>query len=113
MSPLALAQFARIVGHAAFCAGTGLPADAPVPLALTEVQQERVRALATGHATRIADAFLEEAAALDDIQDAGAAIDYLEERLAFFTSLLTDGARTLIRQRFLSVARQWGPCIRR
>jgi len=107
-SPFAIAQLARIVGRADVLARLGLPADAPLPAALTDAQREATRALAAERAPQIAEALLVEATALDDIQDARAAVAYLDERLAFLAPLIPDDARDAIRARYLAVAAAWG-----
>ena len=106
-SPLVIAQFARIVGRDDLLAHLGLPTRAALPDALTDAQRERARLLAVARADQIAGALLEEAMALDDIQDTAGALAYLDERLAFFSALLTDDARAAVRDRFVAVAGQW------
>ena len=107
-SPLAIAQFARLVGRTDLLAQIGLPLDAALPDALTDTQRERARALAAERVGQIAQALLEEAMALDDIQDRAAAVAYLDERISFFAAPLTDAARDGIRKRFHAVAGRWG-----
>ena len=106
-SPLAIAQFARIVGRDDLLTQLGLPSGAALPDALTDAQRGRARLLAAERTDQIAGALLEEAMALDDIQDTAGAVAYLDERLAFFSTLLTDDARAAIRDRFIAVAGQW------
>jgi hypothetical protein len=106
-SPLAIAQFARIVGRDAFLERVGLPAGASLPESLTDDQRARAREMAVGCAAAIARALLDEAMASDDIQDAAAAAAYLEERLAFLAPLLTEDTRDRVRRRYLAVADTW------
>lgn len=107
-SPLAIAQFARIVGRADLLRQMGLPPDAPLPDRLTAEQRERARRLAQERAGPIAQALLEEAMTLDDIQDAAGAVAYLEERLTFFAALLSDDVRAAIREQFQAIVGRWG-----
>lgn len=107
-SPLVIQQFGRLVGQRDLLAQLGLPADGPLPDALTDAQRERARALARERAPHIGEALLAEAMALDDIQDAAGAITYLEERLAFFGAVIPDDARAAIRDAFRAVAGRWG-----
>ena len=106
-SPLVIAQFARLVGRRDLLSCLGLPHDAPLPPLLTDDWQERARALAAKRSTQLAQALLEEAMALDDIQDRDAADRYLLERLEFFASLLDAGTRAAIERRFREVAAGW------
>ncbi len=107
-SPLVIAQFARIVGRADLLTRLGLPLDAELPDTLDDGLRTRARALAEERAPQIARELLEEAAALDDIQDRAGALAYLDERLAFFAPLLSDGARHAIRKEFAAGVRDWG-----
>ena len=106
-SPLAIAQFARIVGRTDLLAQLGLPADAPVPASLTDEQRDRACLLATERTGMIAQALVEEAMANDNIQDATTAAAYLEERLTLFAPLLTDEARAAVRAEFLGATSRW------
>jgi uncharacterized lipoprotein YbaY len=107
-SPLAITQFARIVGRSTLMERLALPPDAQLPDSLTDVQREGARALAAERAEDIAQALLDEAMASDDIQDAASADAYLDDRLRFLAALLPDGARDRIRTVFDSVAGRWG-----
>ena len=106
-SPLAIVQFARIVGREDLLTCLGLPTDAPLPERLSDEQVSRARGLADERVPRIAEALLAEATALDDIQDAAGAMAYLEERLAFFAPLLTDAARAAVTEHCRAVADHW------
>jgi hypothetical protein len=106
-SPLAIAQLARMVGHADLLAALGLPEDAELPLALTDTQREAARLLASDRAEAIAEALADEVRANDDIQDAGAAEAYLRERLAFLAPLLPDETRARIRASVHEATSSW------
>jgi hypothetical protein len=87
-----------MVGAEDFLAGIGLPAGAEIPPSLNDEQRAAARGLAAAHVEAIAQALADEIRANDDIQDAGSANAYLEERLALFAPLLTDGVRQKIRR---------------
>ena len=106
-SPLALAQFARMVGVGAFLAAVGLPDGADVPASLNDEQRAAARRLAGTHAETVAHALADEIRANDDIQDAAAADQYLDERLALFAPLLTDDVRERIRALVREATASW------
>ncbi|MBI2760548.1 MAG: hypothetical protein HYX51_03875 [Chloroflexi bacterium] len=106
-SPLALAQFARMVGSGEFLAAVGLPAGAGVPASLSDEQRAAARVLAGTHVDTIAHALADEIRANDDIQDAASADVYLDERLVLFAPLLTDDVRERIRGLVREATASW------
>jgi hypothetical protein len=106
-SPLALAQFARMVGVGEFLAALGLPARADVPASLNDEQRAAARELAAAHVEAVAQALADEIRANDDIQDAASADVYLNERLALFAPLLTDDVRERIRRLVGEATASW------
>ena len=105
--PEAPVQLARILGRDRLARRLGLPLG-QMPPSLTPEQLAALRSLAEEHSQDIARALLEEAAACDDVTDAASALAYLEDRLAFLADLLTEEARSRVREGFSAVAGGWG-----
>lgn len=106
-SPLALAQLARMLGREEVALALALDSGPDLPAALTEEQQRRVRLLAADHVERIASALIEEIDANDDIQNAGSARAYLDDRLTDLSTLLADETATAIRIRVNATLASW------
>ena len=102
MQPWVIPQLSRILG-----------ADEVTPLGLTpgtEATPEQLAALGRLIDRRIdqfAIAMLEEAAASDDVIDPASANAYLEDRLNFFSDVLTPGQREAIRESFARQVEHW------
>jgi hypothetical protein len=103
-SPIQLAQLARLLGteelHSALDRqgeGEGEGSDVG-----------RLRAFLGERLERLARGLLEEAVASDDVVDAASAEVYLEDRLAFFGELLSEGQRRRVRELFMAAAGRWG-----
>lgn len=98
-SPIQLAQLARLLGaeelHRALARhGEGIDVG-------------RLRAFIEERLERLARGLLEEAVASDDVVDAASAETYLEDRLAFFGELLSEGQRQRVRELYLEAVRRW------
>lgn len=103
-SPIQLAQLARLLG-------AGELHDASVgkgPAGVEGVDLDGLRALVDERLERLARGLLEEATASDDVLDAASAETYLEDRLAFFGELLSEGQRGRVRELFMATAHRWG-----
>ena len=101
-SPIQLAQLARLLGaeemHSALARrseGEGIDVG-------------RLRAFLEERLERLARGLIEEAVASDDVVDAASAETYLEDRLAFFGELLSEGQRDRVRELYLEAVRRWG-----
>jgi hypothetical protein len=102
LSPIQLAQLARLLGaeerHSALAPqGEGEGIDVG-----------RLQAFLGERLERLARGLLEEAVASDDVVDAASAETYLEDRLAFFGELLSEGQRDRVRELYLEAVRRWG-----
>ncbi len=98
-SPIQLAQLARLLGaeelHSALARqGEGIDVG-------------RLQAFLGERLERLARGLLEEAVASDDVVDAASAEMYLEDRLAFFGELLSEGQRQRVRELYLEAVRRW------
>lgn len=102
MHPTVIPQLARILG-----------ADEITPLGLTpgvEATPQQLAALGRLIDWRIdqfAISMLEEAAASDDVIDPASANAYLDDRLNFFSDVLTPGQQDAIRESFSSLVKRW------
>ena len=76
--PEALAQIARLLGDER----------------LRTASAEDVRASVDARLEQLADGLLAEATASDDVIDRESALDFVNDRLRFFGTLLSDGQRT-------------------
>ncbi len=101
----ALQQLARILGRQRLAQRLGLPG--PLPDRLTPDQVTALQALVEEHIQELVQAMLEEAAACDDVIDAASALAYLDDRLAFWESFLSEGQKERIRVGFRAYASRW------
>jgi hypothetical protein len=102
LSPIQLAQLARLLGAEELDSvlarqGKGEGIDVG-----------RLRAFLGERLERLARGLLEEAVASDDVVDAASAETYLDDRLAFFGELLSEGQRRRVRELYLEAVRRWG-----
>jgi hypothetical protein len=88
--PIQLAQLARLLGAAA-----------------EDRDVRRLRALLDERLERLTRGLLEEAVASDDVVDAASAAAYLEDRLAFFGGLLSEGQRGRVKGAYMQAVRRW------
>jgi hypothetical protein len=103
-SPIQLAQLARLLGAEELrsaLARQGRGEGEGIDVA-------RLRAFLEERLERLARGLLEEAVASDDVVDAASAETYLEDRLAFFGELLSEGQRRRVREAFMAAAGRWG-----
>jgi hypothetical protein len=106
-SPVAISQLGRIIGPPVLeCLGVG-PDDA-LPDTLSSEQEREMQRLTGEHAERIAEVLAQEASVSDDVQDMRSAMGYLEDRLRFFGSLLTEDTRARVREGFRAAVDAWG-----
>jgi len=103
-NPIQLAQLARLLGAGEL---HGAPAGGG-QARVESVDLDRLRALLDERLERLARSLLEEAAASDDVVDAASAETYLDDRLAFFGELLSEGQRQRVGELFMAAARRWG-----
>jgi hypothetical protein len=106
-SAVAISQLARIIGRPVL-ERLGLSPGDVLPDALSSELEREMQQLTGAHAERIADALAQEASASDDVHDTGSAMLYLEDRLRFLGSLLTEDTRIRVRDGFRSAVGAWG-----
>jgi hypothetical protein len=99
-SPIQLAQLARLLGAEELHRALAREDEG--------IDAGRLQALLEEGLERLARGLLEEAAASDDVVDAASAETYLEDRLAFFGELLSEGQRQRVRELYLEAVRRWG-----
>jgi hypothetical protein len=98
-NPEALLQLERLAGRMDVLRSLGVDAGQE-PAVLDGAQRARLQALIDSRIDRLASGLLEEAMASDDVADAGAALVYLQDRLAFLGDLLTGQQQAQIRAEF-------------
>jgi hypothetical protein len=101
-SPIQLAQLARLLGAEELHRALARQAEGK------GIDVGRLRAFLEEGLERLARGLLEEAVASDDVVDAASAEAYLEDRLAFFDELLSEGQRRRVRELYLEAVRRWG-----
>jgi hypothetical protein len=103
----AIVQLARLLGRDEFYRRLSLAGGAE-PSALDGERLAALRSLVDEQVGLLAEALAVEAVANDDVIDAASAKVYLEDRLAFFGELLTDGQRRAVRKGFGRLVARWG-----
>ena len=103
----AMQQMARILGRKELALALGIPAG-KMPAELTAEQRVSLARLVDGRIDDLVRGMLEEAAACDDVVNAGTAISYLEYRLEDLAEVLNEDQRHLIRSRFEGHVSGWG-----
>jgi len=101
-SPILLAQLARLLGAEELRTSLAHQGKAE------GIDVGRLQAFLGERLERLARGLLEEAVASDDVVDAASAETYLEDRLAFFGELLSEGQRRRVRELYLEAVRRWG-----
>ncbi|HXG35453.1 MAG TPA: hypothetical protein VNL15_00625 [Dehalococcoidia bacterium] len=107
MHPQLVSQLARLLGDDAVYGSLGLEEGA-CPSELSVQQLDALRALLDGRSGDLARGLLEEAAASDDVIDRASALAYLEDRLAFFSEVLTPEQAQRVRQAYEVGTERWG-----
>ena len=111
MNPEAVAQLARLAGHAAFFQALGVPEREHLPgldeSGFDSTQMKRLHQLIDARLGPIVAGLLREAMASDDVQAPAAADAYLDDRLGFLGDLLTAHQRAEIRRRFRAESASW------
>jgi hypothetical protein len=104
LRPFQLAQLARLLGAEELRAFLSLHGASEIEA----LDIGRLRAFLDERLERLARGFLEEAVASDDVVDAASAEAYLEDRLAFFGGLLSQGQRRRLKELYLESVSRWG-----
>ena len=103
-SPIQLTQLARLLGADELKAGLGRQGKSESE----GVDIGRLQAFLDERLERLTRGLLEEAVASDDVVDAASAETYLEDRLAFFGEVLSEGQRRRVRELYQQAVRRWG-----
>jgi len=103
-SPILLAQLARLLGAKELHSALDRQGEGEGE----GIDVGRLRAFLGERLERLARGLLEEAVASDDVVDAASAETYLEDRLAFFGELLSEGQQRRVRELYLEAVRRWG-----
>jgi hypothetical protein len=102
----AILQLARLTGRDEFLRRLQLDDDR-IPPQLDADQRLRVLAWIDEQCAALVQGLLDEAMACDDVQDAGSACAYLEDRLRFFGDLFSAAQQERVREQFALVAQTW------
>ena len=103
----AIIQLARLLGKEEFYRRLSL-AEGAEPPALDAERVSTLRSLVDERLGILTEALAVEAVVNDDVIDANSAKVYLEDRLAFFGELLTEGQRRNVRKGFARLTKRWG-----
>jgi hypothetical protein len=103
-SPIQLAQLARLLGADELRSALAREGGAEGK----GIDVGRLRAFLEERLERLTRGLLEEAVASDDVVDAASAETYLEDRLAFFGELFSEGQRRRVRELYIEAVRRWG-----
>ena len=95
-----LTQLARLIGIDLYIERFGSPQTA-------EPTDEELAVLIDDRLGEIADGLIAEAAASDDVLDAGSAEDYLDDRLRTLAGFLSEGQQTSLRAAFAAGTKDW------
>jgi hypothetical protein len=104
--PEAILQLARLTGRDEFLRRLQLDAGR-IPPQLDADQRRRLTAWIDEQCEALVQGLLDEAMACDDVQDAGSACAYLEDRLRFLNDLLSAAQQQRVREQFARVAQTW------
>jgi len=103
---IAILQLSRLLGKEEFYRWLSLD-EGSEPDELTARQMARLRLLVDERLEELVRGLAAEVAASDDVTDVVSGVAYLEDRLAFFSELLTAGQREKVRDGFRSFASRW------
>lgn len=95
-----LTQLARLIGIDLYTERFGSPQT-------TEPTDEELAALIDDRLGEIADGLIAEAAASDDVLDAGSAEEYLADRLRTLAGFLSEQQQTSLRTAFAEGTKDW------
>ena len=103
----AIIQLARLLGKEELHRRLSL-AEGVEPPALDDERLAALRSLVDERLEALVEGLAVEAVVNDDVVDASSAKAYLEDRLAFFGELLTEGQRQTLREGFGRLVERWG-----
>jgi hypothetical protein len=103
---IAILQLSRLLGKEEFYRSLSLEEDSE-PEELSGEQIARLRLLVDERLEELVRGLAAEVVASDDVTDVVSGVAYLEDRLSFFSELLTEGQKEKVRDGFASFASRW------
>ena len=103
---VAVLQLSRLLGKEEFYRWLSLD-EGSEPDELSARQMARLRLLVDERLEELVRGLAAEVAASDDVTDVVSGVAYLEDRLSFFSGLLTEGQKERVRDGFRSFASRW------
>jgi len=103
---VAVLQLSRLLGKEEFYRRLSLD-EGSEPDELSDEQMARLRLLVDERLEELVRGLAAEVVASDDVTDVVSGVAYLEDRLAFFSELLTAGQREKVRDGFASFSSRW------
>jgi len=103
---VAVLQLSRLLGKEEFYRHLSLD-EGSEPDELSGEQMARLRLLVDERLEELVRGLAAEVVASDDVTDVVSGVAYLEDRLSFFSELLTEDQREKVRDGFASFASRW------
>jgi len=103
---LAILQLSRLLGKEELYRRLSLD-EGLEPGELSAEQMARLRLLVDERLEELVRGLAAEVVASDDVTDVVSGVAYLEDRLAFFSGLLTEGQKEKVRDGFASFSSRW------
>jgi len=103
---IAILQLSRLLGKEEFYRSLSLE-EGLEPDELSGEQIARLRLLVDERLEELVRGLAAEVVASDDVTDVVSGVAYLEDRLSFFSELLTEGQKEKVRDGFASFASRW------
>ncbi len=103
---IAIIQLSRLLGKEEFYRWLSVD-EGSEPEELSAEQVARLRLVVDERLEELVRGLAAEVVASDDVTDVVSGVAYLEDRLAFFSELLTAGQREKVRDGFASFASRW------
>ncbi len=103
---IAVLQLARLLGKEEFYRRLSLD-EGLEPEELSDTQMALLRLVVDERLKELVRGLAAEVVASDDVTDVVSGVAYLEDRLSFFSELLTAGQREKVRDGFRSFASRW------
>jgi hypothetical protein len=103
---IAILQLSRLLGKEEFYRSLSLE-EGSEPDDLSGEQIARLRLLVDERLEELVRGLAAEVVASDDVTDVVSGVAYLEDRLSFFSELLTEGQKEKVRDGFASFSSRW------
>jgi len=103
---IAIIQLSRLLGKEEFYRWLSLD-EGSEPEELSAEQMARLRLVVDERLEELVRGLAAEVVASDDVTDVVSGVAYLEDRLSFFSELLTAGQKEKVRDGFASFASRW------